>query len=250
MIEFRNIKKSFGERVILDGVSLSARDGEVLFIVGTSGVGKSVLIKQVVGFLRPDSGAIFVDGKDVTALSEREFFAVRKQCALVFQQPTLFDSMSCLKNVALPLIKHRAAQGGARDALDRASELLARVGMEDYCDAFPHELGEGLRKRIAIARALGLGPRYLLLDEPTTGLDPASARQVDTLVRQLAVESGVTCVVVSHDLTSIFGIADRVAMLYKGIVWTQGTPDQLRSNPDPAVQQFTSGAPDGPLETT
>lgn len=248
MIEFRNVKKRFGAKVILDGVSLTAGSGEILFVIGTSGAGKSVLIQQLVGLLEPDEGEIWLDGARIDRLSEREFYEVRKKCALVFQHATLFDSMTCEENVALPIMKHQKLR--KRDALVLAREFLGRVHMEKHAGAYPSSLGDGMRKRVAVARALTLGPKYVLFDEPTTSLDPVTARQVDSLILELARSEGVTCVVVSHDLRSIFSIADRVAMLYKGKVRALGTPDELRATSDPVVEQFLSGRRDGPLETT
>lgn len=252
MIEFIDVKKRFGEKVILDGVTLSASKGEILFVIGTSGVGKSVLIKHVVGLLQPDSGQILVDGANVAELSEAEFYPIRKKCALVFQHATLFDSMTCAENVQLPLRKH--GDEGRRltpsQIKERSLELLDKVEMRGFADKPPSDLGDGLRKRVAVARALALRPAYVLFDEPTTSLDPVSARRVDSLIVDLSRKEGVTCVVVSHDLRSIFSIADRVAMLYKGKVKALGTPDEIRRNPDAIVQQFIGGHPDGPLETT
>jgi phospholipid/cholesterol/gamma-HCH transport system ATP-binding protein len=254
MINFVDDKKRFGDKVNLDGVTLKANDGEILFVIGTSGVGKSVLIKHVVGLLRPDAGRILVDDLDVTDLSEEAFFPVRKDCAMVFQHATLFDSMTCLENVALPLRKH--AKPGSRrpmkaaEAEIEAFRLLEKVEMGPFAKKYPADLGDGLRKRVAVARALTLHPRHILFDEPTTSLDPVSARRVDQLILDLARKEGVACVVVSHDLRSIFSIADRVAMLYKGKVKAVGTPAEIRANPDPVIQQFTTGAPEGPLETT
>lgn len=254
MIEFLNLKKAFGSKVILDGVSFNAENGEILFVIGTSGVGKSVLIKHVVGLLEPDSGSIKVDGQEVTYLSEQALSAVRKKCAMVFQHATLFDSMTCAQNVALPLRKHPRSgypKGmPAKVAEEFSLTLLEKVEMGPFAQKFPSELGDGLRKRVAVARALALDPKYVLFDEPTTSLDPVSARRVDSLIYDLSRKQGVTCIVVSHDLRSIFSIADRVAMLYKGRVKALGTPDEIRNNPDPVVQQFINGRSEGPLETT
>jgi len=254
MIRFFDVKKSFGTKVILDGVTLDAQDGEILFVIGTSGVGKSVLIKHVVGLLRPDAGRILVDDVDVTDLSEEEFYPIRKDCAMVFQHATLFDSMTCLENVALPLRKHPQAGTHRRMSTSEANiealRLLEKVEMGSFAAKYPADLGDGLRKRVAVARALSLQPRHVLFDEPTTSLDPVSARRVDQLILDLARKERVTCVVVSHDLRSIFSIADRVAMLYKGKVKAVGTPEEIRANPDPVIQQFITGAPEGPLETT
>jgi phospholipid/cholesterol/gamma-HCH transport system ATP-binding protein len=245
MISYRDLKKSFGDKHILKGVSFDVHDGEVLFIIGQSGAGKSVIIKHLVGLLAPDEGEIWLDGREVSRLSEAQMYAVRKKCAMVFQHATLFDSMSCVDNVALPLRKHRGlTQAEAReDALRR----LEQVHMAEYADRFPAALGDGMRKRVAIARALTLDPSYVLFDEPTTSLDPVSARRVDALIRELSDTLGVTSIVVSHDLASIFSIADRIVMLYDGYVRLMGTPDAFRSTDDPIVRQFVEGRADGPI---
>ncbi len=245
-ISFRDIHKRFGQKVVLDGVSLDVRDGECFFVIGQSGVGKSVLIKHLVGLLTPDAGEILLDGQDVAHLDERQFYAVRKKCAMVFQNSTLFDSMTCLENVTLPLRKHKALSPA--DARTEALRRLDQVHMREFAEAFPAELGDGLRKRVAIARALTLDPRYVLFDEPTTSLDPVSARRVDQMIRELCDTVGVTSIVVSHDLVSIFSIADRIAMLYKGAVRMVGTPAELKATRDGVVQQFIQGRADGPME--
>jgi phospholipid/cholesterol/gamma-HCH transport system ATP-binding protein len=246
LISFRDVKKSFGPKVILRGVSFDVPDGQVNFIIGQSGVGKSVLIKHLVGLLAPDSGEIWLDGQEVCRLSEAEMYPVRMKCAMVFQHSTLFDSMSCLDNVALPLRKHRKLSHA--QARDQARERLEQVTMLEYAERFPAELGDGMRKRVAIARALTLDPQYVLFDEPTTSLDPVSARRVDQLIRELSDKLGVTSVVVSHDLVSIFAIADRIVMLYAGHVKMEGTPTDFRNCGDPIVQQFINGRAEGPIE--
>jgi phospholipid/cholesterol/gamma-HCH transport system ATP-binding protein len=246
VIVFRGLEKSFGGASVLRGVDLEVRKGEVMFVVGTSGVGKSVTIKHLVGLLRPDSGEILVDGQRVDQLPEHAFYPVRKRVAMVFQHSTLFDSMTLLENVALPLRKHRGL--GERAAEVEARKRLAEVHMEEFAEAYPAELGDGMRKRAAIARALTTDPECVLFDEPTTGLDPVSARRIDRLIRSLG-DRGVTSIVVSHDLTSIFSVADRIAMIYRGVVHVVGTPAELRASPDPVVQQFLSGRSDGPMET-
>jgi phospholipid/cholesterol/gamma-HCH transport system ATP-binding protein len=246
VIEFRQIRKSFGPKTVLAGVDLTIRDGEVFFIIGSSGAGKSVLIKHLIGLLKPDAGEIILDGEDVSRLDEQSLYRVRKVCAMVFQHATLFDSMTCAENVALPLRKH----GGLsqRDALAEALRRLTQVRMQDFADRYPPELGDGMRKRVAIARALTVNPRYVLFDEPTTSLDPVSARRVDKLIRELSDTLGVTSIVVSHDLASIFSIASRIAMLYKGTFRLVGTPEEFRATDDPIVRQFVNGIADGPME--
>ncbi|HEX3851389.1 MAG TPA: ATP-binding cassette domain-containing protein [Polyangiaceae bacterium] len=246
MISFRAVSKSFGEKHVLREVSFDVRPGEVFFIIGASGVGKSVLIKHLIGLLRPDAGEIWLEGEEVSRFDETRMYAVRKKCAMVFQHSTLFDSMTCAENVALPLRKHRAL--GAAAALAEANRLLERVKMQDFAGRFPNELGDGMKKRVAIARALTLSPRYVLFDEPTTSLDPVSARRVDQLIRELSDSLGVTSIVVSHDLTSIFTIADRIVMLYKGRVKLVGTRDDFRHSEDAVIQQFINGRAEGPME--
>lgn len=245
-IVFKNVSKAFGPKVVLDGVDLEVKDGECFFVIGASGVGKSVLIKHLIGLLRPDGGEIWLDGEEVSRLSEKALYPVRMKCAMVFQSSTLFDSMSCVENVALPLRKHKGLS--MAKAREEALRRLDQVHMREFASAFPAELGDGMRKRVAIARALTLDPSYVLFDEPTTSLDPVSARRVDQMIRELCDELGVTAIVVSHDLVSIFSIADRIAMLYKGQVRILGTPEELRSTHDPVVQQFIRGQAEGPME--
>jgi phospholipid/cholesterol/gamma-HCH transport system ATP-binding protein len=247
MISFKNLEKSFGSKRVLDGVSFEVVDNEVFFIIGGSGVGKSVLIKQLIGLLRPDAGEIWLDGEEVTHLSEDALYRIRRKCAMVFQHSTLFDSMTCIENVALPLRKLRGMK--PREASSEAGRLLEQVAMKPFGDRYPAELGDGMRKRIAIARALALEPRYVLFDEPTTSLDPVSARRVDRLIKDLRDRLGVTSIVVSHDLVSIFTIADRIVMLYKGKVKLLGTPQDFRASSDGVIQQFINGRAEGPIET-
>ncbi|MCK6589337.1 MAG: ATP-binding cassette domain-containing protein [Polyangiaceae bacterium] len=246
MIEFKNVRKSFGPKQVLADVSFDVRDGEVFFIIGQSGVGKSVLIKHLIGLLYPDGGEIWLDGEEVSRFDEERMYPVRMKCARVFQHATLFDSMTCAENVALPLRKHKGLK--PKEALMEAHRRLDQVHMREFSDRFPPELGDGMRKRVAIARALTLDPRYVLFDEPTTSLDPVSARRVDRLIRELSDTLGVTSVVVSHDLVSIFTISDRIVMLYQGLVRLIGTRDDFRKSPDGVVQQFITGAAEGPIE--
>src|SRR5579859_965804 len=228
MIQFRHLKKSFGPKTVLNDVSFDVGDGEVFFIIGASGAGKSVCIKHLVGLLKPDEGEVVLDGEDIAQLTEEQFYRIRMKVAMVFQHSTLFDSMTCAENVALPLKKHKNMRD--KQALAEATKRLEQVHMEEFGHKYPAELGDGMRKRVAIARALTMDPRYVLFDEPTTSLDPVSARRVDRLIRELSDARGVTSIVVSHDLVSIFSIADRLVMLYKGEVRMLGTPDAFRSS--------------------
>jgi phospholipid/cholesterol/gamma-HCH transport system ATP-binding protein len=246
-IEFRGVQKRFGANIVLRGMDLAVGKREVLYIIGTSGVGKSVTIKHLVGLLRVDAGEIWFDGVRVDGLDERAMFAIRKRIGTVFQSSTLFDSMTLAENVALPLRKHQKM--GHKASLVSARERLAQVYMDEYADRYPAELSDGMRKRAAIARTLALAPEVVLFDEPTTGLDPVSARRIDRLIRELADKLGVTAIVVSHDPPSIFSIADRVAFLYQGVVHAVATPAELKASPDPIVQQFITGQSSGPMET-
>ena len=246
-IEWRGVSKAFAGKPVLRDMSLAVTKGEVLFIIGTSGVGKSVTIKHLVGLLRVDAGEIWFDGQRVDQLPERQLAGLRRRIGMVFQSSTLFDSMTLAENVALPLRKH--GKLGWKAALVEARSRLAQVYMADYAERYPAELSDGMRKRAAIARTLALGPEVVLFDEPTTGLDPVSARRIDRLIRELADKLGVTAIVVSHDPPSIFGTADRVAFLYQGIVHVVATPAELSASADPIVQQFIQGKSSGPMET-
>jgi phospholipid/cholesterol/gamma-HCH transport system ATP-binding protein len=248
-IEFVDVHKAFSGRPVLRGMSLAIPRGEVLYIIGTSGVGKSVTIKQLVGLLRVDRGEIWFDGERVDQLSERAFAPLRRRIGMVFQSSTLFDSMTLADNVALPLRLHRGLAG--KPLVAEAHRLLELVHMAEHAERFPAELSDGMRKRAAIARTLALAPEVVLFDEPTTGLDPVSARRIDRLIRELATAAhgAITAVVVSHDPPSIFGTADRVAFLYNGVVHTLATPADLQASNDPVVQQFIRGQSSGPMET-
>ncbi|MBN2724462.1 MAG: ATP-binding cassette domain-containing protein [Deltaproteobacteria bacterium] len=246
-IQFSDLYKSFGEKSVLTGVTMGVGRGEVLFVIGTSGVGKSVTIKHIIGLLKPTSGTVTVDGVHVEKLGESQLLPIRKKVAMVFQASSLFDSLSILENVMLPIKKHlRMSESKIRD---KAMGLLKEVGMESYAHIFPAEIGDGMRKRVAIARALTLDPDYVLFDEPTTGLDPVSARRVDSLISSLAAKHNAGCIVVSHDLTSIFTVATRIAMIYKGTVYKEGLIEEFRESQDPVIKQFLSGTSTGPMET-
>jgi phospholipid/cholesterol/gamma-HCH transport system ATP-binding protein len=248
LIEYRGVTKAFaGGPPVLRGLDLAIDRGEVMFIIGTSGVGKSVTIKLLIGLLRIDGGEIWFDGQRVDRLRERELAPLRKRIGMVFQSSTLFDSMTLAENVALPLRKHQRLSSSA--ALDEAHRRLAQVYMAEHAGRYPAELSDGMRKRAAIARTLALAPEVVLFDEPTTGLDPVSARRIDRLIRELVDQLGMTAVVVSHDLRSIFDVADRIALLYRGVAHAIATPQALRASGDPIVQQFITGQSSGAMET-
>ena len=247
MIEFLALTKSFGPKLVLDHIDLTIRDREVTYVIGASGTGKSVLVKHAVGLLRPDSGSVVIDGADVTDLSEEDWRAIRTRYVLVFQNSTLFDSMTLAENVALPLRVHSRLRRD--EANRRAADFLQMVQLADKADLMPSEVGPSERKRVAIARALTLGPECAILDEPTTGLDLVAAANVDAMISHLARDLRKTVVVVSHDLRSMFGVADRIVFLYKGRVRLDGPPMAFRASDDPVVRQFVGGEPEGPMET-
>lgn len=239
MIAFENVHKRFGDREVLRGVDLTLGTGQVAFVLGRSGAGKSVLSKMVVGLLHADTGRIDVDGTDVTRLTEAQFTPIRRRCQYVFQAATLFDSLTVLENVALPIRKH--ARCCPDEAEARARTALKALYVEALAPRLPGELGRGQLKRVAIARAMGLQPEVILFDEPTTGLDPVAARRVDALIRSVA-DRGVTCMVVSHDLTSVAGIADAVAFLHEGRVVYEGCPTTFLASDAPVLAAFRGPA--------
>jgi phospholipid/cholesterol/gamma-HCH transport system ATP-binding protein len=243
MIEFRRLTKRFGDRTVLEDIDLVIPTGTVQFVIGPSGAGKSVLMKHVVGLVRADAGEVRVDDEDVTHYSEAEFYGVRRKCGFVFQQATLLDGLSVRDNVALA-VRYRFGVSRA-EARARADTELTRLDLAAWAHKFPADLGAGLKKRAAIARAVALEPQYLIYDEPTTGLDPVAARRVDRLIA--ALKGRVTQIVVSHDLASILGVADRIAMLHNARVHLEGTPAELRASDDAVIRQFLGGLPDGPM---
>jgi phospholipid/cholesterol/gamma-HCH transport system ATP-binding protein len=246
MISFRHVKKSFGDKTVLRDVSFDVQDGEVFFIIGQSGVGKSVLIKHLVGLLYPDGGEIWLDGEEISRFDEERMYPVRMKCAMVFQHSTLFDSMTCAENVALPLRKHKALS--ARDALAEARKRLTQVHMQEFGDRYPPELGDGMRKRVAIARALVTEPEIVFFDEPTTGLDPVLVNTIHHLILNLHRRARFTAVVVSHEIPEIFEIADTVAMLHEGRIVEVGPPAAIQGSTNPIVRRFIKGEPDNSEE--
>ncbi|HOE82797.1 MAG TPA: ATP-binding cassette domain-containing protein [Myxococcota bacterium] len=247
MIEYVNVTKQFGPLTVLDGINLTIKDGEITYVIGSSGTGKSVLVKHAVGLLRPDAGRVFIDKIDTSNFNEQQWNQIRMRYALVFQHPTLFDSMSLVDNVALPIRKHQKVSKPA--AKKSAMEYLERVGMATKADLMPSDVGPGERKRVSIARALTLSPDCAILDEPTTGLDVVASKNIDEMISELSKSLGKTVIVVSHDLRSIFGVADRIVFLYKGKIRLDGSPSAFRASDDPVVRQFVSGEASGPMET-
>ena len=238
MIRFENVEKAFGEHKVLRGVSFTIQPGDVHFLMGCSGAGKSVLIKHLVGLLRPDAGRIWLEHQELTGLRERGFHEVRKRCQMIFQHATLFESMSVLENVAMPLQKRFQLPGNIAE--ERALAALEQVHGAHLRERYPADLGIGVRKRVAIARAIALEPEILLYDEPTTGLDPVAARRTDRLIQEMAQRLGITSVVVSHDLTSMEQIAAQVTFLHQGRVHFEGPPETMMASRDPVLHAFVN----------
>lgn len=236
MIEFKNIVKSFGERTILKGISFEIKEGEILFILGTSGTGKSVLLKNIVGLLRPDVGEIWIDGQEVSKLTEIEYMAVRKKCGMVFQHPALFDSLTIFENVAFGLRKHYRLSED--EIVAKVKKALALVNLSGVEQKKPAEISYGMQKRVSLARTVAIDPRILLFDEPTTGLDPVTTNAVNQLIKDLSRTLKTTSIVVSHDMQCALAIADRIIVLDKGQIVDQGTPVQLLKSEVPLVQDF------------
>ena len=240
MIRFENVVKSFGERTILKGISFSVREGEILFILGTSGTGKSVLLKNIVGLLRPTSGKIWIDGLEVSQLSEEDYFPVRKKCGMVFQHPALFDSMSVFENVAFGLRKHyRLSEDEISHKVRNCLNLVNLSGVEYK---MPQAISYGMQKRVSLARTVAIDPRVLLFDEPTTGLDPVTTNAVNQLILDLSRKLKTTSVVVSHDMHCALDIADKIIVLDKGQIIDQGTPEELKNSKQPLVVDFLTEA--------
>ena len=240
-IELRDVRKSFGRTVVLVGVTLDVQEGETLALIGYSGSGKSVLLKTIVGLLRPDAGTVKVDGAEVAHLSRAQLFELRRRVGYVFQFAALFDSMTVFDNVAMGLRRMKLPPD---EVAGRVEAALARVDLAGYGGRFPAELSGGQRKRAGLARAIAFRPKYLLYDEPTTGLDPVTTAVIDGLVLKLAGELGVTSLVITHDMTSAYRVADRIAMLYEGRIRFVGTPEAIRGAPDPVVRAFVEGRPE------
>ena len=236
MIQFKKVVKRFGNRTILKGISFEIKAGEILFILGTSGTGKSVLLKSIVGLLKPDEGQIFVDNQEVSKLSEAEYSDVRKRCGMVFQHPALFDSLTIFENVAFGLRKHfNLAEAEIKLKVKRALLMVNLSGVENK---YPSELSYGMQKRVSLARTVAIVPKILLFDEPTTGLDPITTNAVNALIKDLSHTLGATSIVVSHDMACALAIADRIIVLDKGEIVAQGTPKELLKSTIPLVEDF------------
>ena len=241
MIQLINVHKSFGAKRVLDGFTLDIPEGETVVIIGYSGSGKSVAIKHIVGLLTPDEGTIFVDGQEVPTLPRERLYALRARVGYVFQFAALFDSLTVGENVAMALRKNRELSEA--EIAQRVGESLALVDLPGTEAKYPAELSGGMRKRVGIARAIAKRPKYLLYDEPTTGLDPVTSAVIDQLMIRMREKLGVTGVVITHDMRSAYTVGTRIAMLYEGKVQQVGTVDEIQHTDDPIVRQFIEGRP-------
>ncbi|MBQ5636672.1 MAG: ABC transporter ATP-binding protein [Selenomonadales bacterium] len=240
MIKLIDLNREYGERIILRNVNLTIKKGETLAVVGPSGTGKSTLLKLLIGLARPTSGQVWVDGKEISRLKDKELDEARLGMGMVFQYSALFDSMSVGENVAFGLRQHTDMK---EDDLRRVvEERLAGVGLAGLADAMPNELSGGMKKRVGLARALAFKPNIILYDEPSSGLDPIMSRKIDELILETQKNFGVTSVVVTHDMESAYRIADRIAVLYEGRFVQIGTPDEIRKSDHPYVQEFVRAA--------
>ncbi len=236
MIQIADIKKSFSGHDVLKGVSLHIRRGSTRVILGASGSGKSVLMKHIIGLLRPDAGTITVDGQEITQLDTRELLKVRRKFGMVFQQSALFDSMTVAQNVAFPLNEHTTLPAQEIETL--VSEKLSLVGLDGCAQKYPAELSGGMKKRVGLARAIVLDPECVLFDEPTTGLDPITTNNVDQMILDANKRLKVTSVVISHDVGSALKVADDIAVIHKGVIVEDCPVSQIRDSKHPFVQEF------------
>ena len=236
MIEIKDLYKSFGGQMVLGGVSLKMFPGTTTVILGGSGSGKTVLMKHIIGLLKPDSGEVWVDGVEITKLKGRDLQEQRQKMGMVFQNAALFDSMSVGDNCAFPLREHTNLS--ENEIALRIKEKLAVVSLVDVETKYPAELSGGMRKRVGLARAIIRDPKIVLYDEPTTGLDPLTTENVDDMIITAREKLGVTSVVISHDIGSAFHIADQLAMLYKGKIVEEGPPSKVRQSQEPHTKQF------------
>ncbi len=236
MIKFNKLIKKFGERAVLNGLNLSINEGEIVFILGTSGTGKSVLLKTLVGLLRPDEGEVWIDGQEVSKFSEDQYLDIRKKCGMVFQHPALFDSLTVFENVAYGLRRHyKLSESEISEKVEKALRLVNLSGVNEKR---PAHISYGMQKRVSLARTVALAPKILLFDEPTTGLDPVTTNAVNQLILNLSRELKTTSIVVSHDMHCALSIADKIVVLDKGQIVEQGSPAELKKSTHPLVKDF------------
>ncbi len=247
MISVVDLHKAFGPNKVLRGVNFTVAKGETMVVIGQSGSGKSVLLKLMIGLLKPDAGRITIDGEDITHLKDEALQGITKKFGLLFQGAALFDSMTVAENVRFGLERHTRHSAAEMDEL--VAESLARVGLSGVENLMPHQLSGGMKKRVGLARAIVYRPEIMLYDEPSTGIDPIRADAINDLISKLKIEMGVTSVVITHDMASSYKVADRIAMLFDGRIIEEGTPDEIKRSQNPVVQQFIHGKAEGPIRT-
>ena len=246
MIKIIDLKKSFNSKKVLDGTNLEIEKGKITVIIGRSGEGKSVLIKHIIGLLKPDSGQILLDGQDITKMTERELNEVRRRFGMLFQGAALFDSLTVGENVAFPLREHAGMPEA--DLKKVIKEKLRLVGLKNVENMMPADLSGGMKKRVGLARAIAMDPEIVLFDEPTTGLDPIMSDNVATLILDTQRDLKTTYIVITHDISLTYKIADKVAMLHEGKIVEQGDVEYVKSSANPILRQFLEGRAEGPIK--
>ena len=245
IISLRDVYKKFGEHQVLSGVNLDVYKGETLVIMGGSGCGKSTVLRHMVGAIKPDSGKVYMRGQDLAELNEDELDVLRKKFGILFQSGALFDSLSVKENICLPLREHTKLDEGIMSIMVKMK--LELVGLRGFENLMPSQLSGGMKKRVGLARTIAMDPEIIFYDEPTTGLDPIMAGVIDKLILDLSKKLSITSVVVTHDMNSVFRIADRIAMLHEGKIVQVGTKEEIKNTVNPLAKQFVKGEPEGPV---
>jgi len=247
MIRIINVHKAFGEKKVLEGVDLQVETGQTMVVIGQSGSGKSVLLKHLIGLLKPDRGEIYLDGLNLTRLNEDELQKATRKVGMLFQSAALFDSMNVYENIRFGLERQTGCPAEKVKAL--VEDSLAKVGLKGVERLMPYELSGGMKKRVGLARAIAYNPEVMLYDEPSTGIDPIRADAINGLINKMKEDLHVTSVIITHDMVSAYKVGDRIAMLYQGRIIEEGTPDEIRRSRNPVVQQFITGRAEGPIKT-
>ncbi len=245
IIEIKEIYKKFGSQQVLNGLSLNIPKGLITVIIGRSGGGKSVLLKHIIGLLKPDAGQIIFDGVDMVAADDKTLEGIRKRFGMLFQEGALFDSLNLEDNIGFPLFEHTKLSD--KEIYERVKEVMAMVGLSGAEKKFPSEISGGMRKRAGLARAIISNPEVILFDEPTSGLDPIMSATIDNLIVDVQRRLNVTCIVISHDIKSTFRIAHKIAMLYEGKIIAEGTPEGMQNIDNAYLKQFIGGLTEGPM---